>query len=166
MVTIFGHGRSNAYEWHYNNLSGRTPAAHATAGMPCPWRTPNINLKTKNALKKKTRIQHVFVSLVRTLCVLVLTPTSHHVCPFVCDNNFPPCGLLQSHRTMTRIKNMSSFRMVLFLLVLSLGSAASSVPYWQRWFMSGTAFYMGGITAVRWMGDFAVHVCQQRITLL
>lgn len=64
---------------------------------------------------------------------------------------------LQSHRTMTRIKSMSSLRMVLFFLILSVGAAGSAMPYWERWLVTGTTFILGGTTPVRRMSKFAVY---------
>lgn len=54
---------------------------------------------------------------------------------------------------MTRIKSMSSLRMVLFFLILSVGAAASAMPYWERWLVTGTTFILAGTTPVRWTGN-------------
>eukprot|EP00904_Undaria_pinnatifida_P005762 jgi/Undpi1/2315/HiC_scaffold_13.g05698.m1 len=57
--------------------------------------------------------------------------------------------IVHSHRTMSRIKNGSSFRMGFFFLAVSVGFAATSMPFWDVWLLAGTTFHPRGLRGAR-----------------
>lgn len=50
--------------------------------------------------------------------------------------------LWQSHRTMSRVKSVSSPQLVVVFLVIAVGAAAAAVPFWKNIAVSGTLFWM------------------------
>lgn len=47
----------------------------------------------------------------------------------------------QAHRTLSTVRSGSSFMVVLLSLVLSVGAAAASAPFWESMLITGTAFW-------------------------
>lgn len=78
--------------------------------------------------------------------VMTLTPTRARAVFFL--SHF----VLQSHRTMSRYSGVSSTGMMFFYLATSVGFAASAIPFWDTWAVTGTSFYAMGLTSVRSTG--------------
>eukprot|EP00904_Undaria_pinnatifida_P005765 jgi/Undpi1/2318/HiC_scaffold_13.g05701.m1 len=57
--------------------------------------------------------------------------------------------IVHSHRTMSRVKSASSFRMVFCFLAISVGFAASALPFWDMWAVTGTSFQPTAQTLAR-----------------
>lgn len=60
--------------------------------------------------------------------------------------------LLQSHRTMSRVRSVSSPRLILLFLAISMVIAAASVPFWENIIILGTAFWLVNLDEVRHTG--------------
>lgn len=49
--------------------------------------------------------------------------------------------LLQSHRTMSRVRSVSSPPLIMLFLAISMVCAAATVPFWEGIFILGTGFW-------------------------
>eukprot|EP00903_Cladosiphon_okamuranus_P012715 g11887.t1 len=50
--------------------------------------------------------------------------------------------VIMSHRTLTRVRSVSSPSLMLLFLAISVGAAAASVPFWDYTVISGTGFWV------------------------
>ncbi|CAM9129184.1 unnamed protein product [Laminaria digitata] len=89
-----------------------------------------------------------FINLIKALKFLELAGSN-----LVAVTNLAICAnlgvIVHSHRTMSRIKSVSSFRMVFGFLAISVGFAATPVVFWAKWAVTGTSFYSRALTAGR-----------------
>ena len=97
------------------------------------------------------------------LTAVVPTPTPNHVRTALFRHG--RIVLVQSHRTMSRVKSASSFRMVFCFLAISVGFAASALPFWDMWAVTGTSFQPTAQTLVRKLGKRGRHYVYQRGSL-
>lgn len=63
---------------------------------------------------------------------------------------------MQSHRTMSRVKSVSSPPLLLMFLAISMALAAPMIPLGELVLVSGTAFYMISTDEV-WA--YILHAC-------